>query len=274
MDEFKDLIKRFKEAEFDAEIITELEERRKMLGSDASHSEVMKEISECLEKHLGISLPARLGRGQKISKEKEGFLNECTGKIKDFLNSEELRYHIIDEGCSICIFEFYLVAREKKFRVRIYLEADINNVRIQILMPFSGEKEYELIICQEIVERNYPYRYGSFKYDHTDQEISYEISWSINGGVNTEDLELYYRAAMQTTLDGYSKIRKVAIGKLSPEKNASIFKGIKRLIKALNEEDDNDFGDDDDVVYEETDKEQDYTFSEESEDSVDDSSGD
>ena len=241
MGEFNKIIDMFKAADIDKDVIAKLEKRKEEMGEKASYPEIMKEVKDILEEHLGVSLPViKHGMGLKVSDEKAEFLKECTQRIKAFLDEQELRYRVIDEGCSICIFEFYLTVTGKSFRVRFYLEADIDHMKIETQMPFMGDKDFELLVCKEITDVNYSYRYGTFRYDRHDGEITYVIGLPIKGGIDKDILDLLYNAAVISSIDGYEKIRRAATGRINPNQISSVYKKIKRLINALKEDDGSD----------------------------------
>ena len=72
------------------------------------------------------------------------------------------------------LYELGFGVKGVNLRIRIHVEADPDVCRIDAVLPISADSTYEYPLCKVLAKENFAKRFGSFKYDERDGEITYE----------------------------------------------------------------------------------------------------
>lgn len=213
------------------EVIAALRAKSAELGDDASENDITEAIRSCLTEYLSDTLED--GEPVSLSEESMERLKCARATVEEFLNDNKWHYSTREVRSDIVLYELYFVVNNISLRVRIHVETDPDVCQINAVFPVSADATYEYPVCRALVNENYRKRFGSFKYDERDGEISFEYSFITRRGIDKEDLGIYFNTVMGSAVSGYENIRKCCIGRFKNDEVTEMLKKINALVSDI-----------------------------------------
>lgn len=214
------------------ETITALRAKRAELGEDASEEEIVAAIESCLREQLsGISSDGEL----VFSDEDRDYMKKATDAVKKFLDGNDWRYGVHELQENFVVFDFGFTTNGVQMQIRINVEANPNVCRIDAVLPISADATYEYPLCKVLAQENYSKRFGSFKYDERDGEVSFQYSFLARHGIFQDDLETYFDAVVGSVVTCYNNIRKCCVGRFKSKEVTEILKKVNDLVSDISE---------------------------------------
>ena len=223
------------------EFIQMLRAKRDELGDDASEVEIIEAIKSCLEEFAGPEDGEDDGEEDepeesKLTEEQKLYMADATATVKKFLDDNEWHYNLRTIRDGLVVYELGFTVKGTNLRLRIYVEADPDVCRIDAILPINADAIYEYPLCKLLTKINYSKRFGSFRYDERDGEISYEYSFLSKHGINIDELDIYFHAIINTAADSYSVIRKCCVGRFSGEEKTEILNKLNDLVNDITDD--------------------------------------
>ena len=212
------------------EIIAAIRAKRDELGDDASEGDIAEAFMSCIMDHNGIN-----SRPAVLSEESRNYMEKATAAVKEFLDSNNWHYGTTKLREDIVLFEFALGTNNVRLRMRIHIEENPNVCRIDAILPILADATYEYPLCKKLASENYMKRFGSFKYDEQDGEISYEYSFLAHPDNLKDDLDTYFHAVTGTASSCYDDIRKYCAGRFKSKEVSDIVKKANDLVREISE---------------------------------------
>lgn len=133
---------------------------------------------------------------------------------------------------------YFLIGFKMMFtsiRVDVHVEAEVEAIRINAILPVICEEEYRLVMGSYLTRLNQHLRFGAFHLDEDDGEITYRFSYSYAGeGFNKVKFEQYLDACTITPDGSYRPIVRFATGRFTDEEKVDYFHRIKAFAVAIN----------------------------------------
>ena len=171
-----------------------------------------------------------------LSEEEANIMDDVANTVRRHLDMHDWSYQTQHPRADVILFDMGCHSDDVQLRIKIFVEAQPNVCRISVILPTSADVINQYPLCKLIANLNYPLRFGCFKYDERDGELSFEYSTLTNNGLTDEDLDQYMRACIHTAMESCQKIRKYAVGRFKRSEKAEL----KRKIRALLEDIDSD----------------------------------
>ena len=217
------------------EVIIALRAKRDELGEDASEAEMMSAVRECLMARLTGAMGGNDDDSAVVLSEKDkAYMENATSVVKAFLDENHWHYGIHELRKDLVLYELGFGVKGVNLRIRIHVEADPDVCRIDAVLPISADSTYEYPLCKMLAKENYARRFGSFKYDERDGEITYEYSFLARHGILKDDLETYFHAVVRSAISCYDDIRKCCVGRFKGKEVDEILQKVNDLISDIN----------------------------------------
>ena len=132
----------------------------------------------------------------------------------------------------------YVFMGERSFggddvRVNVLLEEKNCNIRIEYILPYELRRGRGPYIDYEMMERDFPLKYGKLIRDHDDDEMKLEHSFCFDGAFTQESFAHYWMLMGATMRAYYTDLRRCAGKKLTEKQVETIRKMIAELKSAL-----------------------------------------
>lgn len=165
-------------------------------------------------------------------------MEQAQETVEDHLRENGWNYDTHQPRKDVFVFDMGCHSGDVSLRIKIYVEARPNVCRISVILPVSASKTYQYPVCVLLANLNYRLRFGAFKYDERDGELSYEYSVLTNNGLTPEDFEQYMRACIGTSLDAYDQLRKYAVGRFKRSEKLEMKSKIKKMLEDIDSDND------------------------------------
>lgn len=217
------------------ELIVSLRAKSAELGDDPSDEEVAEAVHACIMEHLGRAFQPGDDVPFALDEEDTEYMEKAGEVVKDFLEENDWHYTTREPRPDLTLYELAFGVRGINLRVRIHVETAPRVCRIEAVLPISADATYEYPLCKALASQNYPRRFGSFKYDERDGEITYEHSFITRDGICKEDFGTYFHAVIHAAISGYNDIRKCCVGRFKGRELSDILKKVNDLVSDLSE---------------------------------------
>ena len=218
-------------------IAREIMELREELGEDAPMEEVEEAIEEILYRRLSeVAEEEEKSADAVLNEEERAYMEETTGVVRDFLNANEWNFNERVIGPGIRSFEMGLVMKNVQLRIRIHIELDPKVCRIVALLPINADPTYEYLLCKAMATENYNRRFGGFKYDERDGEMTYEHTFLALHGIAADELGIYFNAVISSACGGYDAVRKGCTGRLKRKEVDEVLEKINILVNDISDD--------------------------------------
>lgn len=168
-----------------------------------------------------------------LSDEEKEYMFMATRTVEEYLDSRGWHYDLRHIGSDMIAYNLDFRVADISLRTRIIVEADPNVCRIEAVLPFTADITYEYPLCKVLADKNEKKRYGSFKYDDEDGEISYEYTIRAENGIDKEDLRFYIHIVVGTAAEECKDIQRYSLGKFKSEEKSEIANKINSLLKDI-----------------------------------------
>lgn len=219
----------------DDELVLALQQKQEELGADASEEDIAKAIQECFVEHLMGAISDGEDTNIVLEKEEAEKLLQSRETVREFLSDNEWHFSERELRPDLTLFELGFNVQNVSIRIRIHVEAKPDVCRISAFLPITADQTYEYPLCSAMAKENYQKRFGSFKYDERDGEVSYEHSFLIKKGVDKDELDIYFHAVVSSAAEGYDVIRKNCVGKYKNKEISEILEKVNNLVTDISE---------------------------------------
>lgn len=169
----------------------------------------------------------------ELSAEDEECLVKNVEKIKEFLNAKGYHFDVRAVRKDIVKFNMCISTKNKLFNVSIITETNPNTCCISVRFPFAAQPLYVYPICYLLAKENSNSVFGVFKYDERSGEITCEQSFSIEHGVDKDELDCNMHSVVENASRVYAVLRKICTGRFKDDDAAEILKNVKALIAEI-----------------------------------------
>lgn len=169
----------------------------------------------------------------EVSEEKECKAVKVFEDIKAFIEGNKWKASIIDPENKVFILGFSM--RNTSLRVMVRVDAEAESICCNTTLPITCMEEYRMLMGSKLNQMNESLRYGAFRLDEDDGEITYRFTYSYSGqDFNAKMFDNYLDCCLITPDLQYKKIAKIATGSLSKEEKVQVLESLKMLAKAIN----------------------------------------
>ncbi len=169
-----------------------------------------------------------------LSEENKDYMENAV-TVKEFLDENDWDYSTSELQSDLVLYELSLGAHNIKLQIKIFVGANPNSCRINVILPITADATYEYPLCKLLAKENLTKRFGSFKYDERDGEITYEHSFLTRHGIFKDDFTSYFQAVLGSVVSSYDDIRKCCVGRFKDEELNEILKKVHDLVSDIGE---------------------------------------
>ena len=182
----------------------------------------------------GSDLIRRLFSDEDTNEEKVKQADIYFEGIKSFVDEHEWHTSVVDKENRVIVMGFSM--KNAAFKVLVRVDAEAESATINAALPISCLSEYRFLIDNKLSRINETLRYGAFRLDEDDGEITYRLTYSIAGQkFNSKMFGNYLDCCLITPDINYKKIVKYATGALSRDEKVEVLGKLKSLAVAINE---------------------------------------
>lgn len=182
----------------------------------------------------GSDLIRRLFSDEDTDEEKVKQADAYFEGIKSFVDEHEWHTSVVDKENRVIVMGFSM--KNAAFKVLVRVDAEAESATINATLPISCLSEYRFLMDSKLSRLNEPLRYGAFRLDEDDGEITYRLTYSIAGQeFNSKMFDNYLDCCLITPDINYKKIVKYATGALSRDEKVEVLGKLKSLAVAINE---------------------------------------
>lgn len=182
----------------------------------------------------GSDLIRRLFSDEDTDEEKVKQADAYFKGIKSFVDEQEWYTSVVDKENRVIVMGFSM--KNAAFKVLVRVDAEAESATINATLPISCLSEYRFLMDSKLSRLNETLRYGAFRLDEDDGEITYRLTYSIAGQeFNNKMFDNYLDCCLITPDINYKKIVKYATGALSRDEKVEVLGKLKSLAVAINE---------------------------------------
>ena len=217
-------------------VVQELMAKREELGDDAPEEEVNAAIRDILLSHLSDDQNAEEEQEEYgLSEEDRQFMEDATASVREYLNGNDWGFGERAPRPDVRVFDMGFAVNNVNLRIMICVETNPRVCRIAAVLPAIVDMTYEYPVCKAILKENFPKRFGSFRYDERDGEITYEHCFLITRGIRQDELKLYFDAVVGSAADGYGAIRRCCVGRFKENEIEVILRKVNDLVSDISD---------------------------------------
>lgn len=217
-------------------VIAALPAERNEPGDGASEDDAKEINLDCLPPQLSDAFSEVMENMQAVISDRQtAYMEHATAAVKEFIEEEEWHYKTSELGDDLVLFELGFEVRGINLWTKIYIEADPDACCIKAILPVSADASFEYPLCNVLAKLNYDKRFGSFKYDERDGEITFEYSFLLREGMVKDDLKRYLDAVISSAVTCYHEIRKYCVGRFKGKEVNEILKKVNALVDEISD---------------------------------------
>lgn len=153
--------------------------------------------------------------------------------VKRFIESNGWHASVIDKEYRVLALGFSM--QNTSLNVLIRVDANAESLSINTTLPITCLEEYRMLMGSELSKINESIRFGAFRLDEDDGEITYRFTYSIAGQDFLPDVfDRYLDCCLIIPDIHYNSIVKTATGSISNQEKIKIIGDIKKLACAIN----------------------------------------
>ena len=222
------------------ELVEEFSARR-VEYAGASSSEVMAGFQRFLNAKLAALQDSDSSSSSSSAKEEitltaeqRETLRRNKNTVERFLDGNNWHYETKETRPDVTRYQLDITSKEKvKVTMKVFVETDPDVIRIEAILPFSCDAKYAYPLCVEMAKENYNKRYGCFKYDERDGEMSFEYAVRAKNPVEQDDLDIYFNAVFGCAARKTETLRRYCFGMFEKEEKNKLLDAMHALIDAL-----------------------------------------
>ena len=218
------------------DVIKALREKRdERSGEECSDEEIANAVKAILESEANEDEPEEEDEDddeeeeEPLSDEEKQNMADVIAVIKEVLDEDELSYNTRKPREDIEVIEFGFTIKGIRLRVSIGIEARPNVCRLNCVLPIVADQTFDYPLCKFLNDESYSRRFGAFKYDQRDGELSYEYSFLINHGLHKDDFKIYFNAVIGSSLSCFDTLRRYSVGRFKKKELEELKKKIDYL---------------------------------------------
>ena len=159
--------------------------------------------------------------------------DEAVAMVKLVLDKMGVHYISGQPTAEFTLFEMGMGVKSCNLRVRVVIEREPLVCRLDAILPINADALYAYLLCEKIVEMNFPKRYGALQYDKKDGEVSYRYSFPISHGLHEDTFEIILLTIATSAAGEYEVIRKMCVGKLNASEIEAVCERLESLLSDL-----------------------------------------
>ena len=214
-------------------LLQRLLDKQQELGADASEQEAQDATKEVFLAYMRDLMSAQAAQEADDEVVWDEQMEDAMDAVRGALRKAGWRFWEYSPQAGVRTIEMGTSEDDKRLQVKIYLEAEVKDCRIDVIFPFAAEKVLAYPLCEKLMEECYPRRFGALCYDSRDGELSYRYSFPIMRGLDEEEFEKIFMMVMLSAYASYDTVRQYAMGRFSKAERSRIIRRAQNLIIEL-----------------------------------------